>query len=381
MISFGQRLKMLRREADYSQSDLSDRIGVSVQSISKWENDNTMPDISQIVPLAAVLGVSTDWLLGVGMNEDEDERELDNKVLKLFDTMTSNAYHENASYEAYAVQSEFLKKYPLNHRVRLDCASNLYKFLETGRKLHYYEIPEDVFTDLHTTGMKMLNMLLAQDKDPSRMIAARQLLIRYLILTKNWDDAEKIASELPESYEIRDEEYLFIACEKGDYRKAEELSKKVSKMRAHEYIKSLHLRARRISIYGDIRKKEAISAWKDMELAAREMARVFGDEMPELLDIIRNYLIDALACESGDYLVLSDVNSALDCVEEATRVAIDVYETAKARGYKDEKLAKFAKDCRWVPIMCYSKVIANEDNVLSREARYKACCRKLENLA
>ena len=75
MQTFGQRLKNLRHDAGFSQSDLSERIGVSIQSISKWENDNTMPDISQIVPLAAVLGVSTDWLLGVGMNEDADREK------------------------------------------------------------------------------------------------------------------------------------------------------------------------------------------------------------------------------------------------------------------------------------------------------------------
>ena len=80
MQTFGQRLKNLRRDAGLSQSDLSDRIGVSIQSISKWENDNTMPDISQIVPLAAVLGVSTDWLLGVGMNEDSDMEKLNKRI-------------------------------------------------------------------------------------------------------------------------------------------------------------------------------------------------------------------------------------------------------------------------------------------------------------
>ena len=69
MNSFGQRLKALRKEAGVSQSFVADHIGVSTQSVSNWECDNTMPDISQIVPLAALLSVSTDYLLGVGTNE------------------------------------------------------------------------------------------------------------------------------------------------------------------------------------------------------------------------------------------------------------------------------------------------------------------------
>lgn len=51
MNSFGQRLKALRKEAGVSQSFVADHIGVSTQSVSNWECDNTMPDISQIVPL------------------------------------------------------------------------------------------------------------------------------------------------------------------------------------------------------------------------------------------------------------------------------------------------------------------------------------------
>ena len=63
MNSFGQRLKALRKESGVSQSYVADHIGVSTQSVSNWECDNTMPDISQIVPLAALLSVSTDYCL------------------------------------------------------------------------------------------------------------------------------------------------------------------------------------------------------------------------------------------------------------------------------------------------------------------------------
>jgi len=66
MFTFGQRLKTLRKEAQLTQSELAEQLGVSVQALSKWECDSTMPDISQIVPLAAILEVTTDCLLGGG---------------------------------------------------------------------------------------------------------------------------------------------------------------------------------------------------------------------------------------------------------------------------------------------------------------------------
>ena len=83
MLSFGQRLKAIRKGVQLTQAELAEKLMVSVQSISKWECDNAMPDISQIVPLSAVLGVTTDCLLGVGGDEKADRENLYKQVEKI----------------------------------------------------------------------------------------------------------------------------------------------------------------------------------------------------------------------------------------------------------------------------------------------------------
>lgn len=70
-MSVGQMIKLCRKEKGLTQSELAELIGVSMQAVSKWETDAGMPDISQIVPLARVLGVSSDKLLGI-VESDED---------------------------------------------------------------------------------------------------------------------------------------------------------------------------------------------------------------------------------------------------------------------------------------------------------------------
>lgn len=76
MMTVGHRIKTYRKVKQYSQADLAERIGVSCQTVSKWENDLSMPDISQIVPLAKVLGTSADAILGMYGDESDDETEL-----------------------------------------------------------------------------------------------------------------------------------------------------------------------------------------------------------------------------------------------------------------------------------------------------------------
>lgn len=62
--TMGKRITALRKEKGMTQEQLAERLGVSAQAVSKWENDVSCPDISVLTELAKTLGVSTDELLG-----------------------------------------------------------------------------------------------------------------------------------------------------------------------------------------------------------------------------------------------------------------------------------------------------------------------------
>ena len=62
-MTIGKRIDALRREKNLKQDDLAQMLEVSHQAVSKWENDQTCPDISLLPKLAKILGVSVDELL------------------------------------------------------------------------------------------------------------------------------------------------------------------------------------------------------------------------------------------------------------------------------------------------------------------------------
>lgn len=64
--TFGKTLRELRQNKNITQSRLAELLGVTAQSVSKWENDVGFPDILLLAPLADILGVTTDYLLGTG---------------------------------------------------------------------------------------------------------------------------------------------------------------------------------------------------------------------------------------------------------------------------------------------------------------------------
>ncbi|MBQ5757113.1 MAG: helix-turn-helix transcriptional regulator [Clostridia bacterium] len=58
-----EKITLLRKKAGWSQEDLAEQLGVSRQSISKWESAQSVPDLKRILDIADCFGVSTDVLL------------------------------------------------------------------------------------------------------------------------------------------------------------------------------------------------------------------------------------------------------------------------------------------------------------------------------
>lgn len=62
-MQFSEKLSSLRRRKGYSQEQLADRLGVTRQSVSKWESGAAMPELSKLITLSEVFGVSVDYLV------------------------------------------------------------------------------------------------------------------------------------------------------------------------------------------------------------------------------------------------------------------------------------------------------------------------------
>ena len=72
-MDLGQQLKAHRKELGISQDELAEKIFVSRQSISNWENNKTYPDIHTLLLLAETFGVSLDELIKGDVEEMKEE--------------------------------------------------------------------------------------------------------------------------------------------------------------------------------------------------------------------------------------------------------------------------------------------------------------------
>ena len=129
-------LRALRRAADLTQEEVADALSVSPQTVSKWERQETMPDITLLPAIANYFKVTTDFLLGMEMIN-----------------------HQSAISSVFTTGHYFLR---IGDR---KAAAAVY---EEGLKLH----PGD-------TGMLCdLAMVLAMEEDEASLARAEELLRR-----------------------------------------------------------------------------------------------------------------------------------------------------------------------------------------------------------
>ena len=86
------KLIALRKKAGWSQEELAAQLGVSRQSVSKWEGAQSVPDMERIVQLSRLFGVTTDYLLKDELEQAEPAESLSQPALRRVTMEQASAY-------------------------------------------------------------------------------------------------------------------------------------------------------------------------------------------------------------------------------------------------------------------------------------------------
>ena len=103
--TIGKNIRKARRDCDMTQDALAERLAVTESAVSQWEVGKTVPDLMLIPALCSVLGVTSDWLLGVG---EEKRREEIAEITRRAGALSSRGHDD----EAARLLEEALKQYP-----------------------------------------------------------------------------------------------------------------------------------------------------------------------------------------------------------------------------------------------------------------------------
>ena len=125
-----ENLRRLRQSRGLTQEQLAERLGVSFQSVSRWENGLSYPDVEMIPELAAFFEVSTDVLMGVEKATMEQNLERDKKRLRTEESETPEEY--------LALAEEIHRKYPHDAEILVSLVYALSSFPERSQEMRRY---------------------------------------------------------------------------------------------------------------------------------------------------------------------------------------------------------------------------------------------------
>lgn len=74
------KITALRKKAGWSQEELAEQLGVTRQSVSKWEGAQSVPDMDKVVQMSRLFGVTTDFLLKDELSKEEEDYTRENKA-------------------------------------------------------------------------------------------------------------------------------------------------------------------------------------------------------------------------------------------------------------------------------------------------------------
>ncbi len=182
-IYLGENIKRLRQEKGITQETLADFLGVTFQSVSRWERGESYPDITTLPEIAAYFKISVDELLGANRAENEEE------IKRLLEEHDNLHWNEKALWDSI---NNLKERYPNDFRVQL----RYMRMLNSVR--------QDAFA---ANGPKILSIYKNIEQnctDDTIRIKAKNQYISYLLRMAcdkdsgiTFEDAEKVINELP----------------------------------------------------------------------------------------------------------------------------------------------------------------------------------------
>ena len=88
-MNLSDNLKKIRKENNLTQEDLAEKLGVSRQSVSKWESNQAYPEMDKVVQICKMFNLNMDDLLNQDIKEVNNIKQQRNNINKYIDSFLS----------------------------------------------------------------------------------------------------------------------------------------------------------------------------------------------------------------------------------------------------------------------------------------------------
>lgn len=196
-MQIGQVIRKYRKNKGMTQEEMANRLGVTAPAVNKWENGNSMPDITMLAPIARLLNISLDTLLT--FQEDLTDREVNDLIGTLNGKLKAEGFEA-----AFQWAKRQMEQYP-------DCEHLL---LWMSIQLMGYRF-EGLHAETHEAYfLSVFRRLSGSDEEYVRTTAA-ECLYTYYIQQEAYDKAEEYLSYFSAQNPERKRKQAFLYARTG----------------------------------------------------------------------------------------------------------------------------------------------------------------------
>ena len=200
----GEVIRKYRKSKNMTQEEMARRLGVTAPAVNKWEHGNSLPDITLLMPIARLLGISTDELLAY---QQELTAEEIGEILKRATTMLEEMPYQ----DAFAWAKERLEEYPNCESLILQMAV----LLDAERTIQEIPDPETYDAYINSCYVRAL-----QSKDEKIRKGAADSLFHFYMKKREYEKAGEYLSYFSEQDPARKEKEAQLYSETGQVEEA-----------------------------------------------------------------------------------------------------------------------------------------------------------------
>lgn len=186
-MQLGKVIRTYRKNKNMTQEEMAGRLGVTAPAVNKWENGNSLPDITLLAPIARLLDISLNTLLS--FQEDLTEEEIQTVIYELDAMLKERPYDE-----AFWWVRRKLEEYP-NCEQLIWQAALILDVQRTVKKILDAEKYDAYLLSLYTR--------VLESKDEFIRRHAAEALFGFYMRKEAYDKAEEYLKYLPEQDPVR----------------------------------------------------------------------------------------------------------------------------------------------------------------------------------
>jgi len=200
----GEVIRKYRKSKNMTQEEMARRLGVTAPAVNKWEHGNSLPDITLLMPIARLLGISTDELLSY---QQELTTEKIGEILKRATTMLEEMPYQ----DAFAWAKEKLEEYPNCESLILQMAV----LLDAERTIQEISDPETYDAYINSCYVRAL-----QSKDEKIRKGAADSLFHFYMKKREYEKAGEYLNYFSEQDPARKDKEAQLYSETGQVEEA-----------------------------------------------------------------------------------------------------------------------------------------------------------------